>query len=223
MEEDDGVAMNHKIELIKRTTLLEGFSENKIQSFLKSGNFRVVTYKKNAVIHFDGDVCTKLELLLSGSVMVERIEEDGNFLTVSEIKANDMIGGSLLYSNHPYYPMTVVAQSDTIVLEIEKEILFRLLSNNPWFLRLYLEYTSNRTFLLGYRLKSYVHKTIREHLMDYLKLESIKQNSKCIVLSTTKKVLAEQIGVQRTSLSRELAKIKKEGLVDFVSKTITLL
>lgn len=221
--EDVGEPMNHKIELIKRTTLLEGFSENEIESFLRLGNFRVVTYKKNTVIHFDGDVCTKLELLLSGSVMVERIEEDGNFLTISEIKANDMIGGSLLYSNHPYYPMTVVAQSDTIVLEIEKETLFSLLSKNPWFLRIYLEYTSNRTFLLGYRLKSYVHKTIREHLMDYLKLETIKQNSKCIVLSTTKKALAEQIGVQRTSLSRELAKMKKEGIIDFDNKTIALL
>lgn len=215
--------MKSDIELIKGTTLLESFSEEEIKSFLKSGNFRVVTYEKNTVIHFDGDICTKFEVLLSGSVMVERIEEDGSFLTISEIVANDIIGGNLLFSDHPHYPMTVVTQSPTIVLEIEKETLFTLLSNNSTFLQLYLEYTSNRTFLLGYTLKSYVNKTIREHLMEYLKLESVKQNSKCIKLTITKKTLAEKIGVQRTSLSRELAKMKKEGLINYDHKTITLL
>ena len=42
-------------------------------------------------------------------------------------------------------------------------------------------------------------------------------------LNTTKKALAEKFGVQRTSLSRELAKMKKDGLIDYDVKTITLL
>jgi CRP-like cAMP-binding protein len=49
------------------------------------------------------------------------------------------------------------------------------------------------------------------------------QNSNRIQLGITKKALAERIGVQRTSLSRELAKMKADGLIDFDDKTITLL
>ena len=59
--------------------------------------------------------------------------------------------------------------------------------------------------------------------MNYLNYESKKQNSNHIKLNITKKALAEKIGVQRTSLSRELAKMRKDGLIQFDSDTITLL
>ena len=35
--------------------------------------------------------------------------------------------------------------------------------------------------------------------------------------------LAERIGVQRTSLSRELAKMREDGLIEFNSVSVTLL
>ena len=59
--------------------------------------------------------------------------------------------------------------------------------------------------------------------MNYLNYESKKQNSNCIKLNITKKAIAEKIGVQRTSLSRELAKMRKDGLIQFDSDMITLL
>ena len=59
--------------------------------------------------------------------------------------------------------------------------------------------------------------------MAYLEYESKIQNSNQIKLEITKKELAERIGVQRTSLSRELAKMRNEGLVTFDSNSITIL
>ncbi|NLZ83309.1 MAG: winged helix-turn-helix domain-containing protein, partial [Clostridiales bacterium] len=44
-----------------------------------------------------------------------------------------------------------------------------------------------------------------------------------IKLNMTKKALAERIGVQRTSLSRELAKMRAEGLILFDKDAITIL
>ncbi|HPE16011.1 MAG TPA: helix-turn-helix domain-containing protein, partial [Oscillospiraceae bacterium] len=41
--------------------------------------------------------------------------------------------------------------------------------------------------------------------------------------SMTKKALAERIGVQRTSLSRELAKMRDDGLIKFDIDSIELL
>ena len=38
----------------------------------------------------------------------------------------------------------------------------------------------------------------------------------------TKKELAERLGIQRTSLSRELNKMKKDGLVDYNTHSITI-
>jgi len=38
----------------------------------------------------------------------------------------------------------------------------------------------------------------------------------------TKKELAERLGIQRTSLSRELNKMKKDGLIDYDAHSITI-
>ncbi|RBP63300.1 CRP-like cAMP-binding protein [Alkalibaculum bacchi] len=215
--------MDEYINDIKNTTLINCFSVRDIELFLKTGKFKIVSYTKNTVIHFDGDMCCNLEIILSGSVIVERIDEFGNLLTISEFSKDDIVGGNLLYSKNPYFPMTIVTQSRTSLLEIDKETLFELLTTNSSFLRIYLQYTSDRTFLLGHTLKSYIKRTIRECIIDFLNIECKKQDSKQITLNITKKALAEKIGVQRTSLSRELTKMKKDGLIDYDTKTITML
>ena len=215
--------MTKNINLIRSTTLIKSLSGEDILTNLKSGKFKVTSYKKSSVVHFDGETCSKLEIILSGKVVVDRIGESGNLLTISEFYNDDILGGNLLFSKYPYYPMTVLTQLPTDILEIDRETLFELFCNNPIFLRTYLELTSDRAFILGNKIKHYINKTIRESIMNYLNYESKIQNSNRIKLNTTKKSLAEKIGVQRTSLSRELAKMRDDGLILFDTDSITLL
>ncbi|MGI6554438.1 MAG: Crp/Fnr family transcriptional regulator [Bacillota bacterium] len=215
--------MLENIRLIKNTTLLNPLPQEDILANLNNGKFKVVSYKKNSVVHFDGEPCSKLEVILAGKVVVDRIDESGNLLTIAEFYSDDILGGNLLFSGNPYYPMTVSTQLPSTILEIERETLFELLQHNAAFLRTYLEFVSDHAFILGDKIRHYVNKTVRERIMSYLYRESQKQNSKHIKLPMTKKALAEKIGVQRTSLSRELAKMKKDGLILFDRDSITLL
>ena len=119
--------------------------------------------------------------------------------------------------------MTITAKDTTTIVEIQKERLFQLFIDFPDFLRVYLEFISDHAFILGDKIRHYVNKTIRESILNYIKYEQAKQNSQTIQLDITKKALAEKIGVQRTSLSRELSKMKEDGLIIYDSRTITLL
>ena len=215
--------MTKNINLIRSTALIKFLSDEDILTNVKNGKFKVTSYKKSSVVHFDGETCSKLEIILSGRVAVDRIDESGNLLTISEFYKNDILGGNLLFSKNPYYPMTVLTKLPTDILEIDREALFELFCNNAIFLRTYLELTSDRAFILGDKIKHYINKTIRESIMNYLNYESKKQNSNHIKLNITKKALAERIGAQRTSLSRELAKMRKDGLILFDTDSITLL
>jgi len=76
---------------------------------------------------------------------------------------------------------------------------------------------------LGDKLKYYARRPLRKIITAYLKHESLKQDSKIIQLTTSKKALAESMGVQRTSLSRELQKMKQEGLITYSADTITII
>ena len=144
-------------------------------------------------------------------------------MTIAEFFSGDILGGNLMFSKNPYYPMTVTAKEAALIFEINKDLLFRLFSNNHEFLGNYLEYVSDHTVILGDRIKHYVNRTIRESITGYIDYERKKQNSNIIKLNMTKKALAERIGVQRTSLSRELAKMREDGLIEFNSVSIILL
>jgi len=52
--------------------------------------------------------------------------------------------------------------------------------------------------------------------------ESYVQKSNIIKLEVTKKDLAEKFGVQRSSLSRELNKMRKDGLIEYDAYSITI-
>jgi len=208
---------------MKQTTLLSSLSAEEIKRYISDRSFATHVYGKNNIVHFSGEVCSKLEIILSGSIVVDRIDESGNLMTVAEFLSDDILGGNLLFSKNPHYPMTITAKSPTVVLEINRERLFQLFSDNHDFLKSFLEFISDHAMILGDRIKHYVNRTIRESILSYLDYECKKQNSNHIKLSITKKALAERIGVQRTSLSRELAKMRDEGLIEFSIDSIVML
>lgn len=215
--------MKKNMELMGQIDLIKSITPQEIESYLIEGSCKITQYRKNNIVHFVGEVCSKLEIILSGKVVIERIDESGNLMTIAEFLGGDVLGGNLMFSKNPYYPMTVTAKEATLILEINKDRLFRLFSDNHEFLSSYLEYVSDHTVILGERIKHYVNRTIRESIISYLNFEAKKQNSSIIKLSMTKKALAERIGIQRTSLSRELAKMRGDGLIEFNSVSITLL
>ena len=215
--------MKKYFELMREIDLIKSIKPQEIDSYLTEGSCKITQYGKNNIVHFVGEVCSKLEIILSGKVVIERIDESGNLMTIAGFYGGDVLGGNLMFSKNPYYPMTVTAKDATLILEINKTRLFELFSDNHDFLKSYLEYVSDHTVILGDRIKHYVNRTIRESIISYLDYERKKQNSNIIKLSMTKKALAERIGVQRTSLSRELAKMREDGLIEFTPVSISLL
>lgn len=215
--------MKKYLEQMKKIDLIKSISLQDIELYLAEGSWKVSQYEKNNIVHFVGEACSKLEIIIFGEVVIERIDESGNLMTITEFFSGDILGGNLMFSKKPYYPMTVTAKKSTLILEIDKEHLFQLFSTNHEFLKNYLEYVADNTVILGNRIKHYVNRTIRESVISYLNYEHKKQNTNIIKINMTKKALAERIGVQRTSLSRELAKMRDDGLIKFDSKFIEII
>ena len=164
--------MRQNISLLKKSTLIGFLSDDDVLNNIRSGKFRIVSYKKKSVVHFDGEICYKLEIILSGKIVVDSIDESGNLLTISEFYSNDVIGGNLLFSKNPHFPMTVTTQLPTDILEIDREVLYELLCNYPKLLRAFLEIISDQAFFLGDKIKHYVNKSIRDSILNYLNYES---------------------------------------------------
>ena len=210
-------------EKIHHLTLLNGLPATLLEGWIHSGKIALQRFQPGQIIHLDGDLCRGMEIILSGRVSVERIDESGNLMIINQFGPDDLIGGNLVFSRNPRYPMTIIAKTGTTLVALEKALIFELCSAYPEFLEQFLRAISDNAMLLGDKIKHYVQRSLRESLTSYLKNMAMIQGSNRIQLPVTKKELAEQIGVQRTSLSRELQKMRTEGLLAYDSRTIQLL
>ena len=216
--------MNLLTNIYSNFSLLKTIPESYWEQNLNANKqIQVKKYSQGEIIHFDGDCCSSIDIILNGQVVIERIDDAGNLMRITEFSTDDILGGNLLFSKNPYYPMMVTAKTEVTLISITKNLVFEFCTTNMDFLKVYLEYISDHSLLLGDKLKHYVNRSIRESIIAYLKSEYKIQKSQTLQLRLTKKELADRIGVQRTSLSRELQKMKNEGLVEYDKSSISIL
>ncbi|HCJ57484.1 MAG TPA: Crp/Fnr family transcriptional regulator [Clostridiaceae bacterium] len=201
--------------LLRANPLFRNLSDEEIKHIISGNSYRIGKYKKGSVLYFQNEKCSTSDLMLSGSVVVQSINDDGNVLTVSEFSKGDIIGLNLLFSQKDHYPMTIIAKSDSTILHMKKEIILELSMKNKNFLLMLLQYLSDRSVFLTDKIKLISGKSIRQLILDFLAFECHVQGSNRIKLTITKKELAERFGIQRTSLSRELQKMREEGMIDY--------
>lgn len=208
--------------ILKLTDLFNGFSNEELLDLFNTSNSFISKYPKDSIIHFESEKCKYWEVILKGEVHVQKIDKKGNILTITEFNVGENIGGNLLFSKFPYYPMSVIAKSNTEILRISKDFILQLCQRNQNFLVEFLTCISDKTIILTNKIKSISMKSIRDSIIEFLNYEYYSQKTKNIKLNMTKKELAERLGIQRTSLSRELNKMKKDGLVDYNAQSITI-
>lgn len=214
--------MKKYLNFLKNTDLFKNLSLEDMNSLFTKDLYEVKNYKKNFVIYFQNEKCLTFDIILKGTILVQKIDSNGNVLTISDFTTSHVLGGNLLFSNKNFYPMTIIAKTDATVLHIKRDLILKLCQIDENFLTHFLQAISDKTLLLTDKLKALSMKTIRECIIDFLIYESYAQNSNTVKLAFTKKELAEKFGIQRPSLSRELNKMRKDNLIDFDAKSITI-
>ena len=210
------------LSLLCKMDLFSGFTLKDMKLLFTNDLFQINNYKKNSIIYFQLEQCVSFDIILAGQIIIQKINSNGDVLTISEFYEGDIFGGNLLFSQKNYYPMTVISKTDSTILRIKKELILKLCQENKTFLTHFLESISNKTIILTDKINTLSSKTIRECIIDFLSFENYAQNSNIIKLNMTKKELAERFGISRTSLSRELNKMRSEGLIAFDAKFINI-
>ncbi len=214
--------MRKYISLLQSTDLFYGFSSAELDDLLSDPLCKFNEYPKGTMIYSQNEKCKSLDIVLIGVLSVQKIDSNGNILTISDFIAGDIVGGNLLFSPKNFYPMTVIAKSDLAILHIDKECILALCQGSQTFLVRFLQSISDKTLFLTDRIKSLTMKTIRQYIIEFLLGEYYLQNSATIKMPMSKKELAERFGIQRPSLSRELNKMRRDGLIIFDAHSITI-
>lgn len=203
------------IDILHIHDFFRDFSKEELLSLFNDNNYKITQYKKNSIIHFESEKCLTLDIVLKGEIIIQRIDENGNILTITQFNIGDVIGGNLLFTDLNAYPMTIISKTDTVILHVQKDFILDLCQKNKNFLVEFIKCISEKTYILTSKIKSISLKSLRQSIIDFLNYEYYSQKSTKIKLNMSKKELAERFGAQRTSLSRELSKMRRDGLVDY--------
>ena len=165
----------------------------------------IKVYKNKTTIFNVGDDIKNFGILLSGQVELEVDDDFGNKTILSKLTAPALFAESVLISGVKEIPLSVVASGDA-------EIIF-------------FDYNSflGKNLFMRDKLNMLTLPTARTKILYYLSNEARKKGSKYFTLDFNITELAQYLNLNRSSLSRELSKLKKEGLIDYHNKTFRIL
>ena len=110
----------------------------------------------------------------------------------------------------------VVAIEDTQVLFADLDILLsNRYASQPWHAKIMQN-------ILKLSVQKNLVLTIRSRLLTYLSMESVKAGNTTFQIPFDRQQLADYLNVDRTALSKELGKMRTDGILDFYKNKFTL-
>ena len=209
-------------EILKKCLLFKDMTLQEIETFIKVSNFSIKKYSKNSLIVSEDSHCKELGILLKGLLEIQSIYPSGRSITLSRLEAPEIFGEAILFSKSNKFPSTIEAIEESVILFIKKADLINCLSNCHHFMENFLELLSDRLLLLTQKIKMLSMESIRQKIMDFLRIEYEKQRNFKIKMPLSRQEMADYMGIQRPSLSRELGRMREEGIIEFNKEFIII-
>jgi CRP/FNR family transcriptional regulator, dissimilatory nitrate respiration regulator len=207
--------------------LFEGIDHQEMKRLLECLITYTKSYKKNEYIIQEGTLISFIGVLITGSVIMEKEDYLGNNYFYTEIPKDYLFGEVFICPQLLCSTVNYRANSDCTILFIKYDNILHLCSKNC---KGHQQLTTNLINLLALKCRSLLEKieiiskkTIRERILAYLELQTIKEHSKVVISPLNHKELASFLCVNRSAMVRELHLMKEERLIDYDGNKYTLL
>ena len=197
-------------------------NKGKLLKLLETSNF---TYQKGVNIAYLFKDKESIGLVLSGSLDIIRIDYNGTRTIIETIYEEEILGTSLtsLLSND----YEIITREDTKILWLDYNVILGIndikYTYYNQFIKNLLMIALEKNTLKNERIEILTQKTIRNKLLEYFRIEALKNRSKIIYLKSTWQDLADYLAVDRCAMTRELKYLKEEGFISVKGRVITLL
>lgn len=219
--------MNTKyIGTLDNSLLFHGIEKEHIKTMLHCLNPRISKYKRHDFITMAGDDFKELGILLEGEALVSKENAAGNRVMMMQLKPGQMFGEMVVFSSLKVWPVTVQAQSDcTVFFLSEKKIIGECERVCTWHKELIqnmLRITSERALMLNKKVEYLSMKSMRGKLSSYLLEQYHQAQSGTFDLPLNRNELADFLNVSRPSMSREMGRMRDEGIIDYYKSSIKI-
>ena len=215
------------IEFLKTSMIFRGMDEDEIACSLKFLQANERNFKRGTTILRAGDLTDNMGLIMEGSVTIESNDVWGNRTILSKVETSQFFAET--YSLLPEEPMlvNVVANEECRILFLRIGGLKRLQNNTDrWVMRFIsnlLIISTHKNLMLSSRSFHTAPKTIRGRVMSYLNAVSMQEHAREFNIPFDRQQLADYLNLDRTALSKELGKMKRDGLIDYYKNSFKII
>ncbi|MEG1781623.1 MAG: Crp/Fnr family transcriptional regulator [Oscillospiraceae bacterium] len=211
------------LSILTKNALFIGLSMREITDFLSAIPCSEKVFQPEDILVHEGDVITHLGIILSGLAVGKKYGLGGEEIIVSRLSVNKIFGDVLSGANGFASPVTVQACEVCRVLFIDyKSLLYSPHSLNHKILQNMIQNISLKYFAQNMRLDILMLKSVREKVLVYLNYQRTLRGNSTFEINLDRRLLSDYLGVDRSALSRELSKMKADGLIDFKKSVFTL-
>jgi CRP-like cAMP-binding protein len=219
--------MKEDYKILKQVSLFQGILAEEHKPILDCLGAVEKTYTKNQAIILAGDEITSLGIIIIGSVQVIREDIIGNRMIVAKLEEGEIFGETLASAGVEASPVSVFASEPCKIIWILIQRIVTPCNNVCEFhsslLTNLLKLLARKNIYLNNKMELLSKRTIREKIMGYLDLQMEGKNSKSIEIPLNRNDLADYLCIDRSAMSRELSKLKEEGIIDYYKNYFKIL
>jgi len=210
--------MKKYFEVLRRCPLFDQIEDENLIALLGCLRAKVEIFDKKYTIFAEGNPVRHIGIMLSGSAQIIRIDYYGNRSIVSGIEPSEMFAESFACANLPSIPVAIVANEPCEVMFIDCQHIMHTCSNACGFHQqiIFNLMKDLATKNIGFHQKIEIvsKRSTREKLMAYLTFQAKKTGSSSFDIPFDRQELADYLEVDRSGLSAEISKLRKEGLLE---------
>ena len=207
--------------------LFTGIRREDMAGMLGCIGYHIGDYSKGKIIAFEEETINHVGVVLQGRV--DMIKEDlwGNRTMLVRMGKDEVFGETFACGEDALSMVTFVATEDTQVLFLSFCRVMHTCSHACAFHQTLVENMvrviarKNRELMRKVEVVS--KRTLREKILAYLSVHAQQQNAKTFDIPLGRLELAEYLCADRSALTRELAKMREEGIIDYHRNTFKIL
>lgn len=212
--------------VLTKSTLFNGIDSKALNNMFKCLNPSVYNYEKNELIALSGENSKGVGIVISGKATVIKETASGTRIIIKILKQGEMFGEAGAFSGQNIWPATVSAQETCSVLFLPSEKITgdcekKCFAHKMMIMNI-LQIISDRALMLKRKVEYLTIKSMRGKISTFLLEQYKNYGSLTFMISMKRRELADFLNVSRSSLSREMCRMRDEGIIEFYKSSFRI-
>lgn len=197
-------------------SVFPGLTQAQTRELADCGGLRVGTFRKEDVIFLAGTRVREVGIVRTGSVRVEACDAWGSRSLLSRVGPGQTFAETYALCGEVTLVSAVAAETSEIVFLHLPRLLDDSNRSRSWYpiiLQGMMRLCARKNLVLSERIFCTTPKTVRGRLLTYLSAESARCGSPVFEIPLDRQQLADYLNLNRSAVSKELSRMRDEGLL----------